>query len=103
MKLYISGKMSGEPEFNYPRFDQVEAHLKSQGHDVVNPANIGRAVVIPPEADEHQEYTLYMKAALRGLLECDTIYMLDGWTKSPGANIELNLAEKLGYKVIYER
>lgn len=102
MKIYISGKMSGLPEYNYPYFDKVENDLLNQGYSVVNPANIGRAVIIPEGLSEKEIYKIYLNESVKGLLKCNAIYMLKGWEDSFGACFELELAINLGYKVIYE-
>lgn len=85
MKIYISGPISGLPlETVYNNFTNVEAQLLEQGYEVVNPLNNG----LPTTAtwEEH------MRADLRLLLDCDAIYMLEGWEKSRGARIEYALA-----------
>ena len=96
--------MSGIKNDNYPYFDLTEEELKKilPHVEIINPANIGRALIIPPGLTEDQIYKLYLKEAIKGLLECDTIYLLKGWEKSNGAVFEFNIAVKLGYKVLYE-
>ena len=36
------------------------------------------------------------------MMECDTIYLLDGWSASKGATIEHDLAWKLNMTILYE-
>ena len=43
-----------------------------------------------------------MRHALKSILDCDAIFMLVGWSSSRGANIELDLAKKLGMGVMFE-
>lgn len=95
MKIYISGPISGLPlETVYNNFTNVEAQLLEQGYEVVNPLNNG----LPTNAtwEEH------MRADLRLLLDCDAIYMLEGWEKSRGARIEYALAVDLKLDVQYQ-
>ena len=40
MKLYTAGPMTDRPNFNFPRFFEVEAELAAAGHEVVSPARI---------------------------------------------------------------
>lgn len=83
-RVYISGPMTGLPEFNKPAFDEAERFLRRIGYEPVNPANIH-----PPERQKHSDF---MREDLKALLDCDSIYMLDGWQKSPGARIEMEVA-----------
>ena len=92
MKAYISGPMSNLPEFNYPAFHAAAAQLRSEGLEVVNPAEL-------TEPAEHLEWHHYMRADIKALMDCDVVYVLDGWHESKGARIEVNLAYDLGMKV----
>jgi uncharacterized protein DUF4406 len=38
VKIYISGRMSGLPEFNFPAFHKAAADWRAAGWEVVNPA-----------------------------------------------------------------
>ena len=92
-KIYISGPISGLPlETVYNNFTNVEAQLIEQGYEVVNTLNNG----LPTNAtwEEH------MRADLRLLMECDTIYLLKGYKDSKGAMIEYDLARILDYDII---
>lgn len=94
-KIYISGPISGLPlETVYNNFTNAEVRLLEQGYEVVNPINNG----LPTNAtwEEH------MRADLRLLLDCDAIYMLEGWEKSRGARIEYALAVDLKMDVQYQ-
>ncbi len=95
MKIYISGPISGLPlETVYNNFTNAEVQLLEQGYEVVNPFNNG----LPTTAtwEEH------MRADLKLLLDCDAIYMLEGWEKSRGARIEYALAVDLKMVVQYQ-
>lgn len=85
-KVYVAGPMSGYPEKNYPAFHSAAAKLRAQGHDVVSPAEI---------CDESVCYREAMQRDIVGLLECDHIYLLDGWEKSKGATLEHHIATVL--------
>lgn len=98
-KVYICGKMSGLPEYNYPRFNQVASELRLKGYFVENPAEVQ-----VENAVWHKEWEWhdYMKAAIQQLIRCDAIYVLNGYETSKGANIEIQLAKDLGINVYYE-
>lgn len=94
MKVYISGPISGLPlEAVYNNFTNAEVQLLEQGYEVVNPLNNG----LPTNAT----WSEHMRADLKLLLDCDAIYMLNGWEYSKGASLEYDLAIDLGFKLIH--
>lgn len=93
MKVYISGPITGLPlETVYNNFTNAEVRLLEQGYEVVNPLNNG----LPTNATWNE----HMRADLKLLLDCDSIYMLNGWTNSKGAMIEYDLARILHFDII---
>ena len=44
----------------------------------------------------------HMRVDIALLLECDCIYMLQGWELSKGAKLELDVASSCGIKVLFE-
>ena len=90
-RIYISGPMTGLPEFNFPAFHARAAELRAQGRDVINPA----------EHDElpDQPWHVYLRKDIRLLMDCDTIHMLPGWSRSKGARLEHHVAVELGFTV----
>lgn len=93
MKVYISGPITGLPYEEVEKaFSEAETRLQEQGYEVVNPLNNG----LPRESTWNE----HMRADLKLLLDCDAIYMLDGWTNSKGAEIEFNLAFDLRINII---
>lgn len=93
MKIYISGPMTGLPEFNYRAFDKAAKMLRARNHFVYSPAEIK-----PPfEARKHfAEYCAYI------CTQADALYMLDGWKGSQGAKLEYDLAVICGVGFLYE-
>jgi len=103
--VYISGPMTGHDGLNYERFNKIAVDLRNVGYRTRNPASID--VLWPsmcsshngqercPECTEVRTYEWYLKHALHMLLEADAVATLDGWTRSKGAKIEVNLARKL--------
>lgn len=87
MKVYISGPMTGYENYNRPAFNKVADKLRSQGYDVLNPAEIG----LGPDATWQD----YMREDIRMLTHADAIYLLDGWEQSRGATIEKQIADVL--------
>jgi len=89
MRLYVSGPMTGLPEFNYPAFRAAAAALSRVGYDVLNPVD---AEEHNPTPGEPQAWDWYMRHALRMVLDADGVALLDGWEKSRGAALEVHIA-----------
>lgn len=49
-----------------------------------------------------EEYESHFANAEHVLLDCDIIYMLDGWPKSPGAKAECAVADSCGIVILGE-
>jgi|SRR5579875_3669374 len=90
-KVYLSGPMSGLPNFNYNTFHAVAAELRNAGYKVVSPAEN----VDDPSAD----WSDFMRRDIALMLQTDIIVALPGWEKSRGASIEIALGVKLGMNV----
>lgn len=96
-RIYVSGPISGrdltEAEAH---FADAAAALAAKGWEVVNP------MALPAHAHHDGSYANYMRHDLRALLDCDAIYMLQGWTTSRGAMCEKHVAEMLELPVWFE-
>lgn len=92
-KIYISGPISGLPFDKVERaFNDAEIRLQEEGYEVVNPLENGLT--------KDHSWREHMKADIKLLMECDTIYLLKGYKDSKGAMIEYDLARILGYDII---
>lgn len=92
-RIFLSGPMSGLPDFNYPAFHAEAARLRAQGFDVENPAENA-----PPPCGS---WSGYMRLAIAQLVRSDVVWLLPGWQASQGACIEHALALRLGLAVVY--
>lgn len=93
---YLSGPMTGKPDYNFPEFNRVAQSLRDQGHTVFNPAeNFNGRTDLPRET--------YMRADIEALLKSKAIYLLDGWEESKGASTELLVALELGLEATDDR
>ena len=93
--VYISGPMTGLPDFNFPAFSATAETLRPLCLSVENPADNG--------AEPGQTWEYYMRLAIAQLVRCNTIYMLNGWENSRGAVVEKQLAKTLGMTIVYEQ
>lgn len=92
-KVYISGPMTGYPEYNRPAFAEAAQAIKARGWEPANPA---RDIIVKGEA----AWDTYMRYAITLMMQCDGIYMLDNWQYSRGATIEYQLAMSLGFTFV---
>ncbi len=102
MKIYISGRISGNEE-NYKKdFNWIEEQLENLNDIVVvNPINLDV---------EEEEWTDCIVRDIKCLKDCDAILLMSGnfpihkssnWKKSYGAKIERLVAKKYGLKIFY--
>lgn len=93
-RIYIAGPMTGIADLNYPAFNAEAARLRGLGHHVENPAE-------NPEP-ECGSWKGYMRMAIKQLIECDTVFLLPGYTMSKGAMLEVHIALSLGMNLAGE-
>lgn len=111
LRIYLAGKMRGEPYFNCDAFDLWSAYLRSLGHTVFSPSEHTRKLYGDdiyrknPEGDEE-------KAGIDGRLvfsddidyiinEAEAIAMMPGWRNSKGARAEHAVAVAIGLPIYY--
>jgi hypothetical protein len=92
VKLYVAGRMQGEPDHGVPAFNAAARELRRAGYDVENPADIG--------VRDGWQWTDYMRAGLKLLLDCDGVAVLDNWRSSRGATHEVDVAHNCGLLVM---
>lgn len=96
MTFYLSGPMTGLPEYNYPHFNAVAKQLRSQGMKILSPAEVDGGEQVTNGEAEKKPYSYWLKSAMRMMCEADAIIMLEGWTQSKGARAELDFALDCG-------
>lgn len=87
MKIYLSGKITGDSNYK-TKFNDMAERLTKLGYAVYNPS-------VLPDGFEYEDY---MKIDITALSTCDAIFLLDDWKQSPGAIREKEEAEKIGLK-----
>ena len=94
-KIYISGKITGlDITEAQEKFNRYESSLISEGFEVINPMKIS-----PFRQDK--TWNDYMRDCVRALCDCEMIGMMPCWQTSKGAQIEKEIAEKIGIMVCY--
>ncbi|MBQ4335668.1 MAG: DUF4406 domain-containing protein [Lentisphaeria bacterium] len=92
--VYLSGPMTGLPEFNFPAFLKAEVWLAERfGCFVVSPRK--NADLIGPGRD-HSDY---MRVALAELQCCTCMVLLDHWQQSKGCMMEFETANDRQIKI----
>lgn len=93
-RVYLSGKMSGLPNFGVEIFAEAAAQLREAGYTVFSPAELA-------VQSEDKPWTDYMKADLVVMLQhCDGVVALPNWRTSRGARMEIFVAYAMGLPVI---
>jgi hypothetical protein len=94
MKIYLSGPMSGYPQFNSIEFKRYADHYRARGWTVFS----------PPETDDGdwtKPYAYYIKRDILALVEqgVERIYLLPNWHMSKGALLEKHIGEVIGLEI----
>lgn len=87
---YLSGPMTGIPDYNYPAFDLATKILRESGIKIESPHELER----PHAWDEMEPEALWthmMNLCFEQIDRCYGVIMLPGWPQSRGAKRELQI------------
>ena len=87
--------MSGVPENNAPAFNKLADELREAGYAVLNPVDLDLVEPIERTGKYLTDWPKYLKRDIRYLVDCDGVVLLDGWSKSNGARLEVCIAHQL--------
>ena len=90
--IYLSGPMTGLPDYNYPTFREAARTLRSYGQIVFNPSEAFEGRTDLPKE-------IYMRKDLEELLKADVVALLPGWELSTGAQLEVEVAKQCGIPI----
>jgi hypothetical protein len=88
---YLTGPMSGHPNWNRFAFDLIEQEMTRRGFHVINPVSLGTK----------DTWLEYISRNVLYLALSDVVVVLPGWKQSNGSLIEIIVACKLGKKLIF--
>ena len=101
-RIYISIPISGHDleEVKAKAKDIIECILWyelgiEKGFDIITPFDVC------PEPDK--PYSYYMGKDIEALLECDAIYLCEGWQNSKGCMAEFEVARIYGKEIMFEK
>lgn len=92
--FYLSGPMTGLPDYNRPAFDEVAKSLREEGYSVFSPSEVGAR-------DQIMSRSWYMRKDIEALLQSDSVMMLPDWEQSEGAKLEFEIAKQLELRIEY--
>jgi hypothetical protein len=92
-KVYVAGKVTGLPKDQVKdKFNKISKRLMNLGYHVVRPAAV---------YDDSKAWGESIKNDIRKMLDCDELHMLPDWQESRGAQLERDIALRLGMQVVY--
>ena len=100
MTYYLSGPMTGIPDYNYPAFDLAAKILRDSGIKLESPHELER-----PHNWEEMEpeplWTHMMNLCFEQIDKCQAVIMLPGWPQSRGARRELHICLDRNFPVYF--
>ena len=98
MKIYISGAITSNPNYKED-FERAEDYLQREypSAEIINPALVNSNL---PKSTTHEEY---MRMSFVMLDMCDSVYFINGWEESKGANQEYGYASAKDKTILFER
>jgi len=90
---YIAGKITGLPKgIVKDKFNTMARQLSGMGYHVVKPGAV---------TDDNKSWDEALRADIKHMLECDEVHLLPDWQDSRGAQLERDIAIRLGMQVVY--
>ena len=91
--VYVAGKITGLPiEEVKSKFNHITNQLNGMGYHVVSPVGV---------SDDSKTWDDAVRNDIKQMLECDEVHMLPDWQESRGAQLERDIALRLGMEVVY--
>ena len=90
---YIAGKITGRPKgYVKDKFNLMARQLSGMGYNVVKPDAV---------TDDSKAWDDAVRNDIKKMLECDEVHLLPDWQESRGAQLERDIAIRLGMQVVY--
>ena len=99
--LYLSGPMSGIPDFNAAAFFRATDMLREKGYTVINPHELPEPDVAGlSELESWAEYLARDVMLFAKITAPVTLVLLPGWEQSRGSLLERAVAKRRGFRII---
>ena len=98
-KIYLSGPMTGYPDYNKQAFAEATAQLRDLGFQVVNPHELKEPFLKMNDPDYNWRQYLARDISVLLTEGIEGVVVLPGWEKSRGSLLELHVAQFIGLKV----
>ena len=90
---YVAGKITGLPKEEVKsKFNMITTQLHSMGYHVERPLAVSHDNSTWPDS---------IRMDIKKMLECDEVHLLPDWQESRGAQLERDIALRLGMRVVY--
>jgi len=90
---YVSGNITGLPKTAVQdKFNIIGEELAGKGCHVVKPDAL---------TDDSRTWDDTVRSDIKKMLECDEVHLLSDWQDSRGAQLERDIALRLGMQVVY--
>ena len=108
MKVYLSLPISGQPTKERMAYAEqikhslIEAYRRDGGIFMAKRLNI----ITPFDVNENEDkdsYARKMGNDIEALLECDAIFLCEGWQNSKGCMAEFEVARIYGKEIMFEK
>lgn len=104
MKIFISGKITGEPIAEcFEKFRQASDSWTRTRAAIIKKKVVAMNPLMLPGICFDIEHGEAMNICFDALAKCDAIFMLKDWKQSKGAQMEHEKAKSLGLEIHYEK
>lgn len=109
MKIYLSLPISGQPVkeriayANQIKYSLIGAYCEGKG---IFTAESSLNIITPFDVNENEDkdsYARKMGNDIEALLECDAIYLCEGWQNSKGCMAEFEVARIYGKQIYFDK
>lgn len=106
--IYTSGPIAGHDDLNLGAFDSAAASLRDRGdhaiipHDIEPYSHEGPCLAVYSNSDGGtHDGGCHLRGDIGPMLSADSLYLLPGWSKSRGCQIEVLIARLFAMPVEY--